>query len=110
MNETTVKLTVDSVWQDGTPFSGLLEVTLLELGTTENNLIAPKRQQEIYFEDGRVEINLVPSSAMNGAKYRIRIITTAVAGGYKSKTILYDKIVSIPDSDCSLHDLVADED
>ena len=52
MSEETVKLTADAVWQDGTPFSGYLEVTLLETGTTANSLVAPKKAQEIAFENG----------------------------------------------------------
>lgn len=107
MSEETVKLTADAVWQDGTPFSGYLEVTLQETGTTTNSLVAPKRQQEIAFENGVAEIDLVPSSALNGAKYKIRVMTTSIEGNYKSKTALLDKVVEIPDTDCTLHELVA---
>lgn len=107
MAEETVKLTADAVWQDGTPFSGYLEVTLQETGATANSLVAPKRQQEIAFENGLAEITLVPSSALDGAKYRIRVMTTSIEGNYKSKTALLDKTVEIPDSDCTLHELVA---
>jgi len=107
MSEDTVKLTADAVWQDGTPFSGYLEVTLQETGATANSLVAPKRQQEIAFENGLAEITLVPSSALDGAKYRIRVMTTSIEGNYKSKTALLDKTVEIPDSDCTLHELVA---
>ena len=107
MAEETVKLTADAVWQDGTPFSGYLEVTLQETGATANSLVAPKRQQEIAFVEGVAEIDLVPSSVLNGTKYKIRVITTAIEGNYKSKTALLDKVVEIPDTDCTLHELVA---
>ena len=107
MAEETVKLTADAVWQDGTPFSGYLEVTLQETGTTANSLVAPKRQQEVAFENGVAEIDLVPSSALNGAKYKIRVMTTSIEGNYKSKTALLDELVEIPDTDCTLHELVA---
>lgn len=106
MSEETVKLTADAVWQDGTPFSGYLEVTLLETGTTANSLVAPKKAQEIAFEEGRAEIDLVPSSALGGAKYRIRVMTTSIEGNYKSKTALLNETVEIPDTDCTLHELV----
>ena len=106
MSEETVKLTADAVWQDGTPFSGYLEVTLLETGTTANSLVAPKKAQEIAFEEGRAEIDLVPSSALGGAKYRIRVMTTSIEGNYKSKTALLNEEVEIPDADCTLHELV----
>lgn len=106
MSEETVKLTADAVWQDGTPFSGYLEVTLLETGTTANSLVAPKKAQEIAFEEGRAEISLVPSSALGGAKYRIRVMTTSIEGNYKSKTALLNEDVEIPDADCTLHELV----
>lgn len=106
MSEETVKLTADAVWQDGTPFSGYLEVTLLETGTTANSLVAPKKAQEIAFEEGRAEIDLVPSSALGGAKYRIRVMTTSIEGNYKSKTALLNEEVEIPDTDCTLHELV----
>ena len=56
MAEETVKLTADAVWQDGTPFSGYLEVTLQETGATPNSLVAPKKQQEIAFVEGVAEI------------------------------------------------------
>jgi hypothetical protein len=107
MAEETVKLTADAVWQDGTPFAGYLEVTLQATGATANSLVAPKRQQEIVFEEGRAEIDLVPSSALNGAKYRIRVMTTSIDGNYKSKTALLDELVEIPDADCTLHEIVA---
>lgn len=107
MAEETVKLTADAVWQDGTPFSGYLEVTLQETGTTPNSLVAPKKQQEIAFVEGVAEIDLVPSSVLNGTKYKIRVITTAIEGNYKSKTALLDELVEIPDTDCTLHELVA---
>lgn len=107
MAETTVKLTADAVWQDGTPFAGYLEVTLQATGATANSLVAPKRQQEIVFEEGRAEIDLVPSSALNGAKYKIRVMTTSIDGNYKSKTALLDELVEIPDTDCTLHEIVA---
>ena len=107
MAEETVKLTADAVWQDGTPFSGYLEVTLQETGATPNSLVAPKKQQEIAFVEGVAEIDLVPSSVLNGTKYKIRVITTAIEGNYKSKTALLDKVVEIPDTDCTLHELVA---
>ena len=107
MAEETVKLTADAVWQDGTPFSGYLEVTLQETGTTANSLVAPKKQQEIAFVEGVAEIDLVPSSVLSGTKYKIRVITTAIEGNYKSKTALLDKVVEIPDTDCTLHELVA---
>lgn len=107
MAEETVKLATDAVWQDGTPFSGYLEVTLQETGITANSLVAPKRQQEVTFENGVAEINLVPSRALNGAKYKIRVMTTSIDGNYKSKTALLDKVVEIPDTDCTLHELVA---
>lgn len=106
MSEETVKLTADAVWQDGTPFSGYLEVTLLETGTTTNSLVAPKKAQEIAFENGVAEISLVPSSALGGAKYRIRVMTTSIEGNYKSKTALLNEDVEIPDTDCTLHELV----
>ena len=96
MAEETVKLTADAVWQDGTPFSGYLEVTLQETG-----------QQEVAFESGIAEIDLVPSSALDGAKYRIRVMTTSIEGNYKSKTALLDQLLEIPDTDCTLHGLVA---
>lgn len=107
MAEETVKLTADAVWQDGTPFSGYLEVTLQETGTTPNSLVAPKKQQEIAFVEGVAEIDLVPSSALNGAKYKIRVMTTSIEGNYKSKTALLDELVEIPDTDCTLHELIA---
>lgn len=107
MAEETVKLAADAVWQDGTPFSGYLEVTLQETGTTANSLVAPKRQQEIAFVEGAAEIDLVPSSVLNGAKYKIRVMTTSIEGNYKSKTALLDELVEIPDTDCTLHELVA---
>ena len=107
MAETTVKLTADAVWQDGTPFAGYLEVTLQATGATANSLVAPKRQQEVVFTDGRAEIDLVPSSALNGAKYKIRVMTTSIDGNYKSKTALLDELVEIPDADCTLHEIVA---
>lgn len=103
----TVVLTADAVWQDGTPFSGYLEVTLQETGATADSIVAPKRQQEIAFTEGKAEIGLVPSSALNGAKYRIRVMTTSIGGNYKSKTALLDKMVEIPDTDCTLHGIVA---
>lgn len=106
MSEETVKLTADAVWQDGTPFSGYLEVTLLETSTTANSLVAPKKAQEIAFEEGRAEIDLVPSSALGGAKYRIRVMTTSIEGNYKSKTALLNEDVEIPDTDCALHEIV----
>ena len=106
MAEETVKLTADAVWQDGTPFSGYLEVTLLETGTTANSLVAPKKAQEIAFENGMAEIDLVPSSALGGAKYRIRVMTTSIEGNYKSKTALLNEEVEIPDADCTLHDIL----
>ena len=109
MAEETVKLTADAVWQDGTPFSGYLEVTLQETGTTANSLVAPKRQQEVAFENGVAEIDLVPSSVLNGAKYKIRVMTTSVEGNYRSKTALFDRLVEIPDADCTLHALAAQE-
>ena len=107
MAEETVKLTADAVWQDGTPFSGYLEVTLQATGATANSLVAPKRQQEVVFTDGRAEIDLVPSSALNGAKYKIRVMTTSIDGNYKSKTALLDELVEIPDTDCTLHEIAA---
>lgn len=106
MAEETVKLTADAVWQDGTPFAGYLEVTLQGAGATANSLVAPKKAQEIAFTDGRTEVSLVPSSALDGAKYRIRVITTSIEGNYKSKTALVDELVEIPDTDCTLHELV----
>ena len=51
-----------------TPFSGYLEVTLQETGTPGNSLAGPKRQQKIAFVEGQAEIDLVPSSALDGAK------------------------------------------
>ena len=102
----TVTLTADAVWQDGTPFQGYLEVTLQQTEAASGGLVAPKKAQEIVFEDGQAAITLVPSSALNGAKYRIRVVTTAVAGNYKSKTILLDELVEIPDADCTLHDIL----
>jgi len=106
MAEETVKLTADAVWQDGTPFAGYLEVTLQGAGTTANSLVAPKKAQEIAFVEGRAEIDLVPSSALNGAKYRIRVMTTSIEGNYKSKTAILDETVEIPDADCTLHDII----
>ena len=107
MSEETVKLTADAVWQDGTPFAGYLEVTLQGAGATANSLVAPKKAQEITFENGVAEIDLVPSSALDGAKYRIRVMTTSIEGNYKSKTAILDELVEIPDTDCTLHGLVA---
>lgn len=107
MAEETVKLTADAVWQDGTPFAGYLEVTLQGAGTTANSLVAPKKAQEIAFVEGKAEIDLVPSSALNGAKYRIRVMTTSIEGNYKSKTAILDELVEIPDADCTLHGLLA---
>ena len=106
MPESTVKLTADVVWQDGTPFSGVLEVTLQNVGTSDNYVVAPKRQQEIQFEDGRAEIDLVPSAVIDDARYNIRLITTAAEGNYKSRTVLLDETLAIPSQDCALHDLV----
>lgn len=106
MPETTVKLTADVVWQDGTPFSGVLEVTLQNVGTSDNYVVAPKRQQEIEFVDGRAEIDLVPSSAIDGAMYEIRLITTATEGNYRSRTVLLATTKEIPAQDCRLNDLV----
>lgn len=106
MSEETVKLTADAVWQDGTPFAGYLEVTLQGAGTTANSLVAPKKAQEIAFVEGRAEIDLVPSSALKGAKYRIRVMTTSIEGNYKSKTAILDETVEIPDADCALHEIV----
>ena len=106
MAEETVKLTADAVWQDGTPFAGYLEVTLQGAGTTANSLVAPKKAQEIAFVEGRAEIDLVPSSALKGAKYRVRVMTTSIEGNYKSKTALLNEEVEIPDADCTLHELV----
>ena len=106
MAEETVKLTADAVWQDGTPFAGYLEVTLQGAGTTANSLVAPKKAQEIAFVEGRAEIDLVPSSALKGAKYRIRVMTTSIEGNYKSKTAILDELVEIPDADCTLHEIV----
>lgn len=103
----TVTLTADAVWQDGTPFAGYLEVTLQKTEAASDGLVAPKKAQEIPFENGQATITLVPSSALNGAKYRIRVVTTAVAGNYKSKTVLCDELVTIPDSDCTLHGLLS---
>jgi len=103
----TVVLTADAVWQDGTPFSGVLEITLQATETASDAVVAPKKAQEVYFTDGRAEISLVPSSAINGAKYRIRVITTAVEGNYKSKTALCDELVEIPNTDCTLQELLA---
>lgn len=106
MAEETVKLTADAVWQDGTPFAGYLEVTLQAAGATANSLVAPKKAQEVTFENGIAEIDLVPSSALDGAKYRIRVMTTSIEGNYKSKTAILDELVEIPDTDCTLHGLV----
>ena len=106
MAEETVKLIADAVWQDGTPFSGYLEVTLQGAGATANSLVAPKKAQEVTFENGIAEIDLVPSSALDGAKYRIRVMTTSIEGNYKSKTAILDELVEIPDTDCTLHGLV----
>jgi len=106
MAEETVKLTADAVWQDGTPFAGYLEVTLQAAGATANSLVAPKKAQEITFENGVAEIDLVPSSALDGAKYQIRVMTTSIEGNYKSKTAILDELVEIPDTDCTLHGLV----
>ncbi len=106
MAEETVKLTADAVWQDGTPFAGYLEVTLQGAGTTANSLVAPKKAQESAFVEGRAEIDLVPSSALKGAKYRVRVMTTSIEGNYKSKTAILDETVEIPDADCTLHELI----
>ena len=106
MAEETVKLTADAVWQDGTPFAGYLEVTLQGAGTTANSLVAPKKAQEIAFVEGIAEIDLVPSSALKGAKYRVRVMTTSIEGNYKSKTAILDETVEIPDADCTLHDII----
>ncbi len=46
------------------------------------------------------------SSALDGAKYRIRVITTSIEGNYKSKTAILDETVEIPDADCTLHELI----
>ena len=103
----TVTLTADAVWQDGTPFAGYLEVTLQQPGTASDGLVAPKKAQEIIFTDGKAEVPLVPSSVLDGAKYKIRVITTAIEGNYKSKTAIIDELVEIPDVDCTLQELLA---
>jgi len=103
----TVTLTADAVWQDGTPFAGYLEVTLQKPGAAADGLVAPKKAQEIAFTEGTAAVTLVPSSALDGAKYRIRVITTSIEGNYKSKTALVDELVEIPDTDCTLHGLLA---
>ena len=103
----TVVLTADAVWQDGTPFAGYLEVTLQKPGAAADALVAPKKAQEIAFTEGQATVTLVPSSALDGAKYRIRVMTTSIEGNYKSKTAIIDKLVEIPDTDCTLHGLLA---
>lgn len=103
----TVTLTADAVWQDGTPFAGYLEVTLQKPGTAADGLVAPKKAQEIVFTDGKAEVSLVPSSVLEGAKYKIRVITTSIEGNYKSKTAIIDELVEIPDVDCTLQELLA---
>ncbi len=105
MSIDTVTLTANSYWQDGTDFSGYMEVTLQETGETSDALVVPKRQQEVAFEDGIATVTLVPSTALDGAGYRIRIITTATESGYKSKTVLFDKVLVIPATDCELQNL-----
>jgi len=102
----TVTLTADGVWQDGTPFDGYLEVTLQETGNASDGIVAPKKAQEIYFSEGRAEVPLVPSSAIGGAKYRLRVMTSNISGNYKSKTCLLDELVEVPERDCGLHELV----
>ena len=103
----TVTLTADAVWQDGTPFAGYLEVTLQKPGASADALVAPKKAQEIPFTDGQASVALVPSSDLDGAKYRIRVVTTSIEGNYKSKTAIIDEMVEIPDTDCTLHGLLA---
>jgi hypothetical protein len=103
----TVTLTADAVWQDGTPFAGYLEVTLQKPGAAADALVAPKKAQEIAFTEGTAAVTLVPSSDLDGAKYRIRVVTTSIEGNYKSKTAIIDELVEIPDTDCTLHGLLA---
>ncbi len=105
MSIDTVTLTANSYWQDGTDFSGYMEITLQEAGETVDALVVPKRQQEIAFEDGVATVTLVPSTVLDGAGYRIRIITTSTESGYKSKTVLFDKTLVVPATDCELQDL-----
>lgn len=107
----TRKLTILMAHQDGTPFAGYASVRLSSASKTDEELVGPLVWQESEFDaEGRVELQLVPTTALGeGTCYRCQIYVVKTANGFKSKSKVVDTAFQMPDEDAFLHDLAVIE-
>lgn len=107
----TRKLTIQMAHQDGTPFAGYASVRLSSASKTDEELVGPLVWQESGFDaEGKVELDLVPTSALGeGTCYRCQIYAAKTANGLRLKARVVDTAFEMPDADSLLHDLAVVE-
>lgn len=105
----TVTVTVNSIFQNATPFEGFIRVRLgTPLVEVDSTFIAQLNPQEIDFGGGNPEVSFlaIPNSILGeDTYYVVEIYRTTLVGAHHEYDLLLTSNVVIPDHDCNLADI-----
>ncbi len=105
----TVTVTVNSIFQNATPFEGFIRVRLgTPLVEVDSTFIAQLNPQEIDFGGGNPEVSflVIPNSLLGeDTYYVVEIYRTTLVGAHHEYDLLLTSNVVVPDHDCNLADI-----
>lgn len=102
----TIRITLDAVFQDGSPFNGFLSASLCYISETRDGIVIPIDGQEVEVRDGTGTIALVPNEVIgDDSYYRIRLYTKN-ADGTIASTYFSERVV-VPAKNCKLSEIAS---
>lgn len=102
----TIRITLDAVFQDGSPFNGFLSASLCHIVGTQAGVVIPIDGQEVEVHAGTGTIALVPNEVIgDDSYYRIQLYTKN-ADGTIASTYFSERVV-VPAKNCNLSEIVS---
>ena len=105
----TVTVTVNTRFQNATPFEGFIRVRLgTPLVGVDNMFVAQLNPQEIDFGGGNPEVSFIaiPNSILGeDTYYVVEIYRDTLVGAHHEYDIIHTSNIVIPDHDCNLADI-----
>ena len=109
----TVTVTVNTLFQNATPFEGFVRVKLgIPLVEVDSTFIAQLNPQEIDFGGGNPKVSFIaiPNSVLGeGTYYVVEIYRDTLVGAHHEYDCIYTGNIVIPDHDCNLADIAVIE-
>ena len=105
----TVTVTVNTLFQNATPFEGFIRVRLgTPLVEVDSTFIAQLNPQEIDFSGGNPEASFlaIPNSILGeDTYYVVEIYRDTLVGAHHEYDLIHTSNIVIPDHDCNLADI-----